>query len=199
MRSRIIFISIMAVILFTLPALGAEVVRFKSGTALIVDKHRVEGNTVYVTIGSGSEIAFPLSLVDKIEPKERVVGSNDLLFNRQQSSGNTGDDFHGVDAPEGGSWSTGYDSLSKFRPGQTRRDTGENPAVYTVPSAQSSYNPALSKVKVALNPALRRKASMPQNTGETGTAGKQTISVPTRRAGVNKGQVTEIKPKLRDE
>ncbi len=199
MRIRIILICILGTVLFTLPALSAEVVRFKSGTALIIDKHRVEGNTVYVTIGSGSEIAFPLSLVDTIEPKDRISGSDDLIFNRQ-SSGTTGGDFHGVEAAEGGSWSTGYDSLSQFRPGSRRRDAGEQPA-YTVPAySQSQSHPAQSKVKIAINPALRRKESAPRNTGEVGSAGQQTtLSVPIRRGATTKGQVTEIQPKLRSE
>lgn len=49
----------------------AELVYFTSGDVMPIAGHRVEGNTVALTLNGGGEVLFDLQLVDRIEPAVR--------------------------------------------------------------------------------------------------------------------------------
>jgi len=192
MRNKAIFFTIIGLLLFALPVLSAEVIRFKSGTVLVVNQHRIEKNMIYVTLGNGNELAFPLSFVDKIESKDVVSRSGDTVFNRASSAAGSG----GISVPETDKegWSSEYNSIAKFT-GGAKRDHGEQAGYAVNAAAGAPSNPALSKVKVSMNPAFRRNPSKPQDMSEMGST-KPTISISSRSVpGGNKSQVIELKPK----
>jgi len=72
MTSRIRFYLIaVAVLLATavVPA-SAEIVFLTAGRTLSVKSHRIEGESIILTLRSGGEVTFDRALVDKIEPDE---------------------------------------------------------------------------------------------------------------------------------
>src|SRR5512141_2050170 len=72
MTSRIRFCLIaVAVLLATavVPA-SAEIVFLTAGRTLSVKSHRIEGESIILTLRSGGEVTFDRALVDKIEPDE---------------------------------------------------------------------------------------------------------------------------------
>jgi hypothetical protein len=49
---------------------SAEIVFLRSGKTISVSSHRIEGESITLTLRSGSPVTFDKSLVDKIEPDE---------------------------------------------------------------------------------------------------------------------------------
>jgi hypothetical protein len=72
MRRAIVVVAVLAASATVLPA--GEIVFFKNGTTLPVQTHRVENDMIHVDLGRGSIMAFPLSMVERVE-----VGGVDVL------------------------------------------------------------------------------------------------------------------------
>jgi hypothetical protein len=67
----------------TLPAVGEEILYFKSGSAMPVVSHKIDGEMVHVDLGDNAFMAFPLTMVDRIER----AGKNVML--QRSSTGGT--------------------------------------------------------------------------------------------------------------
>jgi hypothetical protein len=63
--------------------LAGEVVHFTNGTFMPIKSHIVEGEMVRVVLTSDSEMAFPVSLVEKID-----AGGRDVIINQVGSTAN---------------------------------------------------------------------------------------------------------------
>jgi hypothetical protein len=72
MRRAIVVVAVVAASASVLSA--GEVIFFKNGTTLPVETHRVESDMIHVDLGRGSVMAFPLSMVERVE-----VGGVDVL------------------------------------------------------------------------------------------------------------------------
>jgi soluble lytic murein transglycosylase-like protein len=72
MTSRIRFYLIAAAVLLATAAVpaSAEIVFLSAGRTLSVKSHRIEGESIILTLRSGGEVMFDRALVDKIEPDE---------------------------------------------------------------------------------------------------------------------------------
>ena len=55
------------------PGLAGERIKFRNGHSLIVEKSRVEGEILYLTLPEGGEIGVPKALVAEIEHGHRAV------------------------------------------------------------------------------------------------------------------------------
>ena len=192
MRIRVIFLMTVVFFVSTLPVLSAEVIRFKSGTVLVVNQHRVEGNMIYATLGNGCEVAFPASFVDRIENKDVGSRSREAVFNRAISSTSGSGDISVPGAPSEG-WSQESTAFSRFtgKPKSSQTEASN----YAVAAARQSSNPALKDIKVMSNLLLNKHASKPKDTSEA-ASGQQSIAVPIRGGPESRRpQITELKPK----
>ena len=66
-----------------LPVFAEEILHFKSGSAMPVVSHRVDGEMIHVDLGDNAFMAFPLTMIDRVE----VAGKNVML--ERSSSGGT--------------------------------------------------------------------------------------------------------------
>ncbi len=57
-------------------ATADEVIYFTNGTTMTIASHRVEKDMIYVDLGSNSRMAFPVSMVDRVE-----TGSGSVVLN----------------------------------------------------------------------------------------------------------------------
>jgi hypothetical protein len=57
----------MALAVCALPAVAEEILFLKSGSAMPVVSHRVDGEMIHVDLGDNAFMAFPMSMVDRIE------------------------------------------------------------------------------------------------------------------------------------
>jgi len=58
-----------------LPAFAEEILHFKSGSAMPVVSHKVDGEMIHVDLGDNAFMAFPLTMIDYVE----VAGKNVML------------------------------------------------------------------------------------------------------------------------
>lgn len=72
-------------VLVTLAApLGAEeIVHFTSGTSMPVVSHKIDGDMIHVDLGDNAFMAFPMSMVDRVE----IAGANVMI--RRSNTGGT--------------------------------------------------------------------------------------------------------------
>lgn len=66
-------VAILAMAAMAAPALADEVVHLKNGTYMSISSHAVDGEMLHVTLGSDAQMAFPLSMVDRIERGGKLV------------------------------------------------------------------------------------------------------------------------------
>ena len=66
-----------------LPVLGEEILYFKSGSAMPVVSHKVDGEMIHVDLGDNAFMAFPLTMIDRVER----AGKNVML--RRSNAGGT--------------------------------------------------------------------------------------------------------------
>jgi hypothetical protein len=65
--------SALALLVLGGPVLAEEVVFFKSGAALPIVSHKVDGNMIHVDLGDNAFMAFPISVVDRVEQAGKNV------------------------------------------------------------------------------------------------------------------------------
>ena len=58
---------LLAVALLASPVLAEEIVYFSNGTAMPIKSYRIEKGMVHVDLGGNGAMAFPESMVDRIE------------------------------------------------------------------------------------------------------------------------------------
>ena len=72
-RVRLTVVAVALFVLTTGVALADEVIHFENGTFLPIRSHTVKDNMVHVVLGSNASMAFPNSMVDRIERGGRLV------------------------------------------------------------------------------------------------------------------------------
>lgn len=65
---------VLSLVLFALPAMADEVVYFTNGATMAIRSHEVEGDMIRVNLGAGAIMAFPISMVERVQ-----VGSRDVF------------------------------------------------------------------------------------------------------------------------
>ena len=73
----------LALLAFALPVCAEEILYLKSGSAMPVVSHTVDGDMIHVDLGDNAFMAFPLTMVDRVER----AGENVML--RRSNSGGT--------------------------------------------------------------------------------------------------------------
>jgi hypothetical protein len=58
---------VLALLTLALPVWAEEILFLKSGSAMPVVSHKVDGNMIHVDLGDNAFMAFPLSMVDRVE------------------------------------------------------------------------------------------------------------------------------------
>ncbi|MEW5806163.1 MAG: hypothetical protein AB1756_02260 [Acidobacteriota bacterium] len=189
MRTRIISFIILATVLVAIPVVARDVVRLKSGRALVVNSYRLEGNMLYVMLEKGNEIAFPAAFVDKIDSQEGLTSNNTAIFNRQISL-NSGSGYPGEDRK----WASGYDSMEKFKEKSLTR--GSFNEGYTAPGITMAGNDTGNLIEQRSVLSMFRRNNSPTATmpGNPSGAGKTaTISMPVRQnQSVEKGETRGV-------
>jgi len=72
-RVRLTVVAMALFVLTSGAALADEVIHFENGTFLPIRSHTVNDNMVHVVLGSNASMAFPTSMVDRIERGGRLV------------------------------------------------------------------------------------------------------------------------------
>lgn len=67
-------IAVIGLVLAVGSATAGERIKFKNGHSLLVEKSRVEGEILYLTLPEGGEIGVPKALVAEIESGKQVTG-----------------------------------------------------------------------------------------------------------------------------
>jgi hypothetical protein len=65
---------VLALVFSALPVLADEVIYFTNGTTMAIRSHEVEGDMIRVSLGAGAVMAFPISMVERVQ-----VGSRDVF------------------------------------------------------------------------------------------------------------------------
>jgi len=75
-------------------ASAEEVVHFKSGSSLPIVSHKIEGNMIHVDLGDNAFMAFPMSVVERVEQASRNIiigrstgGGTNVMSARPDSAG----------------------------------------------------------------------------------------------------------------
>jgi len=105
MRNKLLMVSMLISVAMAVPAFAEEVIHFTNGTVLPIRSHVYEGDQVKIDLGDNGFMAFPRSIVAKIEAAPGVTllpstGSNKmfqsssnpskvLAMNPRQSPGNS--------------------------------------------------------------------------------------------------------------
>jgi len=72
-RVRFTVVAVALFVLTTGVALADEVIHFENGTFLPIRSHTVKDNMVHVVLGSNASMAFPTSMVDRIERGGQLI------------------------------------------------------------------------------------------------------------------------------
>lgn len=72
-RARLTVVALAVFVLAAGAALADEIIHFENGTHLPIRSHTVKDGMVYVVMGSNAKMAFPTSMVDRIESGGRLV------------------------------------------------------------------------------------------------------------------------------
>ena len=73
----------LALAALALPVFGEEILYFKSGSAMPVVSHEVDGEMIHVDLGDNAFMAFPLTMIDRVER----AGKNVMI--QRSSTGGT--------------------------------------------------------------------------------------------------------------
>lgn len=65
---------VLALVASALPALADEVIYFTNGATMAIRSHEVEGDMIRVNLGAGAVMAFPISMVERVQ-----VGTRDVF------------------------------------------------------------------------------------------------------------------------
>ena len=84
MRNKAFVIAILLLVFAAGSASAEEVIYFTNGTVMPIRSHKIEGDTIKVDLGDNGFMAFPRSVVEKIEENVDVVlmpstGSNKMF------------------------------------------------------------------------------------------------------------------------
>lgn len=121
-------------------ALGSQIIRFKTGSCLVAQDHRIEGKMIYITLEKGNEVGFPMSLVDKIEDRAEQTLYNKPLFLKKNSPG-SGKVLSTDNSRFPPGFTSELDSLAKYRTNKTEKaKEGILPGLFTGPRIVNSKN-----------------------------------------------------------
>jgi hypothetical protein len=173
--------------------LGSQVIRFKSGSCLVAQNHRIDGKMIFITIEGGNEVGFPLSLVDEIEDRAGQTLFNKPLFLKKNSATGKAKVLSAGDNRFPPGFTAETDSVAMYRANKTKKaKEGTVPGILWGPRAVNAKDRLRSVSEVS---------SMGSQRGTTTTSyqqGKYSISIKTSRtrsSGKQKGG-NELKPKL---
>jgi hypothetical protein len=72
-RVRLTVVALAVFVLTTGAALADEIIHFENGTFLPIRSHTVKDGMVHVVLGSNASMAFPTSMIDRIERGGRLI------------------------------------------------------------------------------------------------------------------------------
>lgn len=82
-------IFVVLVVLSSGAALADEIVHFTNGTSMPIRSHKIEKDMIHVTLGADAAIAFPMSMVERIEDSGRNVFANPAYVPANQAIAGT--------------------------------------------------------------------------------------------------------------
>jgi hypothetical protein len=160
-RTRLILTGlVLTLVLGAGTAAAQEVIYFTNGTTMPVRSHKVVGEMIHITLGSDASMAFPRSMVEKIE-----AGGQDLLLSTGSAYGNRMVPGTGRPRPVQGQAPT-RSSSGKVLPVQTVAD---DPQVEMDASGVAVYRPYSS--------------SNQKNKQKVGLAGHQRVTMGSASTG----------------
>jgi len=84
----------LALLALALPVCAEEILYFKSGSAMPVVSHKVDGSMIHVDLGDNAFMAFPLTMVDRVERAGKNVmlqrsntGGTNVMASRPDPTG----------------------------------------------------------------------------------------------------------------
>jgi hypothetical protein len=199
MRNRAYLL--VALFLAVAPAAAEEVVVFKSGSALPIVSHKIDGNMIHVDLGNNGFMAFPMSVVERVDKAGKnvmigasTVGGTNVMAARPDPTGSF--PVHGM-APSERAENNRYgeDDDREYDPAI---DVVNGVAVYR--PVAGSGNPSKADTAVTGHARVRENTGTPgalKGARQVGT--KQVIGAPrSRRAGGTTPApvITGIEPRI---
>ena len=170
--------------------LGSQIIRFKSGSCLVAQNHRIEGKMIYITLEKGNEVGFPMSLVDKIEDRAEQTLYNKPLFLKKNSPGSGNAKVLSTDNnryPPG--FTSELDSLAKYRTNKTEKaKEGILPGLFTGPRIVNSKNRLKSVSSAASIGSTRGTTTQSFQSGQK----RITIKTARTRASGKPGSISSV-------
>lgn len=183
-----------ALVLLAAPVAAEEVVVFKSGSALPIVSHKVDGNMIHVDLGNNAFMAFPMSVVERVDKAGKnvmigrsTVGGTNVMSARPDPTGSF---------PEQGMASSMRGENKRFGDEDQREfdpaiDVVNGVAVYR--PVAGSGNPSKADSAVTGHARVRENTGTPgalHGARQVGT--KQVIGTPRNRRGSSAGTAPVI-------
>jgi hypothetical protein len=153
-------------------AAADEIVYFTNGTAMAIRSHKLENDMIRVDLGNNSAMAFPVSMVEKVESAGRNVFQNPTFGPANQAVGPVGTSGGGTHYPaEAQGAVTGYATTpSRNRQSASaRRRERMDPEEQLAMAAQG--NPAPAETSAGPTAAARRMRVIGRTNGVPGEDG----------------------------
>ncbi len=195
MKMKYIVLSSLILLISISAVLGSQIIRFKSGSCLVAQNHRIDGKMIFITLEGGNEVGFPLTLVDNIEDRKGQTLFNTPLFLKKGSPTGNAKVLNSGDSRFPPGFTAETDSIAKYRANKTKKaKEGSLPGMVWAPS--------LIKAKDRLRSASAT-TSVGSQRGTTSTSyqgKKYSITVKTARTRASGKQEGggELKPKIRE-
>lgn len=184
----ILFISVSAVF-------SSQIVRFKSGSCLVAQNHRIDGKMIFITLEGGNEVGFPLSLVDDIEDRKGQTLFNKPLFLKKGSTKGNAKVLNSGDSRFPPGFTAETDSIARYRANKTKKaKEGSLPGMIWAPPVINA------KDRLRSASAMTSVGSQRGTTSTSYQGKKYSITVKTARTRASGKQQGggELKPKIRD-
>ena len=157
-------------LLASLPSVAEEIIYFQSGRTMPVVSHKVEGNMVYVDLGDEKTLAFPMSIVERIEE----ANANVMIKQSQNPYGQ-----RRVPNPNG-SYPIGGQARKRNREAIPNQESQATNVVVDEKTGVAAYRPmgrsaGENKRNLAISGNMRAMSGTVQNGGNGRIAGTQTV------------------------
>jgi hypothetical protein len=188
-RARLTVVALSVFVLASGAALADEIIHFENGTHLPIRSHTVKDGMVHVVMGSNASMAFPTSMIDRIERGGKLIYDPSVAVTNQAVKGEDRPEIPGTvsldSAPTPRSFQAGTSapassrrkSASSYRAAMMARDPAEllrmrqqmkegpqAPESQSVfPGSASESRRKVSEVRSLSSPGLRNASPVLEN------------------------------------
>ena len=182
MRYKGFVLSLLLVAIAAGPVLAEEVIHFTNGTVMPIRSHKIEGDTIKVDLGDNGFMAFPKSVVEKIEEAPDVMLMPSTANQMFAGSGTSNRVYGASPRQSATSWQLPTQGDTTSDPGATQSISG----VLSAAPMSTDEHPMLRQIRVN---AVPEKMGIPDDAQVVPPGTPQTLPNPK----IKKKSLTEFK------